>query len=210
MIGKGFTMEKRIKELMANNRPKPLGQQKEYAVFLPLVWQNKEWHILFEVRGQNISQPGEVSFPGGRLEPGETFAEAAVRECTEELRVSPEQIDIWGEIDYIVQAKRTIHCFVGQLHCDNWQELQYNEEVDHLFTVPLIEILNKEPIYYELPHRIEEGSHFPFERIRNGEKYAFHHQSSKIPFYEGFEETIWGLTAQFTDCFSRILKNESN
>lgn len=62
MIGKGFTMEKRIKELMANYRPKPLGQQKEYAVFLPLVWQNKEWHILFEVRGQNISQPGEVSF----------------------------------------------------------------------------------------------------------------------------------------------------
>ncbi|MGT2958263.1 coenzyme A pyrophosphatase [Streptococcus bovimastitidis] len=204
-------MEERIREVMANYQPKPLGQQKEYAIFLPLVWDEGAWQVLYEVRGQDISQPGEVSFPGGRLEPGETFAEAALRECTEELNVSPDHVEIWGEIDYIVQAKRTIHCFVGQLHCDNWRDLKYNEEVDHLFTIPLNEILNKEPVFYDLPHRIKEGSNFPFERIRNGEKYAFNHQSSKIPFYEGFDETIWGLTAQFTDCFSRILseKNES-
>ena len=38
------------------------------------------WQVLFEVRAAGISQPGEVCFPGGRIEPGETPEEAALRE----------------------------------------------------------------------------------------------------------------------------------
>ena len=43
-------------------------------------------------------QPGEVSFPGGRVEDGETFQEAAIRETCEELNLSPDQIDIWERL----------------------------------------------------------------------------------------------------------------
>ena len=46
-----------------------------------LVEIEKEWHVVFEVRAHTMrQQPGEISFPGGRLEKGETPAEAAVRE----------------------------------------------------------------------------------------------------------------------------------
>lgn len=202
-------MKKTIKDLIKNHKPEPLGEQKEYAVFLPLLWQNEGWHILYEVRSQHISQPGDVSFPGGRVEKNETSQNAAIRETMEELNVSADKIEIWGEIDYIVQSKRTIHCFVGQLHCQDWQALAYNEEVDHLFVVPLDYLRKTKPIYYDLPQSVKEESNFPFDRIRNGQKYAFSNQVAHIPFYEGLEETIWGMTAQFTDCFIQLIKDSN-
>ncbi|MGT2686754.1 NUDIX hydrolase [Streptococcus porcinus] len=200
-------MKKTIKDLIEEHKPRPLGEQKQYAVFLPLLWQNERWHILYEVRSQHISQPGEVSFPGGRVERNESYQAAAIRETVEELNVCADSIDIWGEIDYIVQSKRTIHCFVGQLHCQDWKELAYNEEVDHLFVVPLNCLQEIKPVYYELPQRVKEDNNFPFDRIRNGQKYAFSNQVARIPFYEGLEEIIWGMTAQFTDCFIQLIKD---
>ena len=41
------------------------------------------------MRSEHISQPGEISFPGGRVEDGETFQEAAIRETCEELNLVP-------------------------------------------------------------------------------------------------------------------------
>ncbi|ABF36910.1 hypothetical protein MGAS2096_Spy1858 [Streptococcus pyogenes MGAS2096] len=41
-------------------------EEKRYAVFLPLILVNDDWHVLYEVRSQHISQPGEVSFPGDK------------------------------------------------------------------------------------------------------------------------------------------------
>jgi len=46
---------------------------RNYAVLIPIIEVDGKDHILFEVRSQNITQPGEVSFPGGRVEMGETF-----------------------------------------------------------------------------------------------------------------------------------------
>lgn len=54
------------------------------------------------MRSEHISQPGEISFPGGRVEDDETFQEADIRETCEELNLVPDQIDIWGEIDYLI------------------------------------------------------------------------------------------------------------
>ena len=86
-------------------------------------------------RGGHISQPGEISFPGGRVEDGETFQEAAIRETCEELNLVPNQIDIRGEIGYLIHQGRTIHCFVGKIKIENWEYIHPNEEVYRLFTV---------------------------------------------------------------------------
>ncbi|MBQ6458187.1 MAG: CoA pyrophosphatase, partial [Exiguobacterium sp.] len=49
------------------------------AVLIPLVQIDQEWHVVFEVRAHTMrQQPGEISFPGGRLENGETPVEAAI------------------------------------------------------------------------------------------------------------------------------------
>ena len=79
------------------------------------------------MRSEHISQPGEISFPGGRVEDGETFQEAAIRETCEELNLVPNQIDIWGEIGYLIHQGRTIHCFVGKIKIENWEYIHPNE-----------------------------------------------------------------------------------
>ncbi len=43
--------------------------------------------------------PGQVAFPGGKLEPDETPVEAALREAHEELAIDPSQVRIIGETD---------------------------------------------------------------------------------------------------------------
>ena len=42
---------------------------------------------------------GQISFPGGRLEAGETPAEAALREAWEEVGLPPAQVRVLGELD---------------------------------------------------------------------------------------------------------------
>lgn len=203
-------MIKQIKGILENYQPLPLGIEKEYAVLLPLIWLNDSWHVLYEVRSQHISQPGEVSFPGGRVEAGENYSQAAIRETIEELQVSEDQIEVMGEIDYIIQSKRSIHCFVGQIKVSQLEDIRPNEEVDRLFTVPLESLMKVEPVYYDLTSHVTKDINFPFEKIRNGKKYPFSHQRSSIPFYETFEHTIWGLTAQFTNRFISIIKEQKD
>ena len=101
-------MQSTIEKAIKSYSPKPIGEEKAYAVLLPLITIDNEWHVLYEVRSETISQPGEVSFPGGRIEAGESPQEAAVRETHEELNIPTEAITVLGEIDYLVQNHRTI------------------------------------------------------------------------------------------------------
>lgn len=89
---------------------------KSYAVFIPLIEIDGEDHILFEVRSQNIAQPGEVSFPGGRLEEGEGFKDAALRETMEELLLANEDIEYLGYSSMILNSSfRHIKSFYGRI-----------------------------------------------------------------------------------------------
>lgn len=64
-----------------------------YAVVLPVLYSVQDPELVIEVRSTGISQPGDPCFPGGKIEPGESPAEAASRELKEELGIfaAPEQ-----------------------------------------------------------------------------------------------------------------------
>ena len=68
--------------------------KRKNAVLIPLVEKQGEWSILVEVRQTGIRQGGEICFPGGRIEEHETAEEAAVRETSEELLISPQKIEV--------------------------------------------------------------------------------------------------------------------
>ena len=53
--------------------PGLMDSRRTYAVLVPLVERDGALHLLYEVRARMLRrQPGEVCFPGGRMEAGET------------------------------------------------------------------------------------------------------------------------------------------
>ena len=68
--------------------PGIMGVRTHYAVLVPVVEWNGKLHLLFEVRSDALRrQPGEVCFPGGRMEEGESPTQCALRETEEELAI---------------------------------------------------------------------------------------------------------------------------
>jgi 8-oxo-dGTP pyrophosphatase MutT (NUDIX family) len=55
-------------------------------------------HIVLTVRGDTPRHPGQVSLPGGVVEPGETFEQAALREAHEEIALDREHVRVLGAL----------------------------------------------------------------------------------------------------------------
>lgn len=103
-----------------------LDRLKSYAVFIPIIEVDGKDHILFEVRSKIVSQPGEVSFPGGKVEEGEDFKDAAIRETMEELRLDSSDITYLGYSSMILTSNyRHVKSFYGRIN-KNLQEIKYN------------------------------------------------------------------------------------
>lgn len=77
-----------------------------YAVVAPVVLERDGAALLIEVRAAGISQAGDPCFPGGKIEPGETPAEAAAREMAEEL-------GIWAEPARFLGQLPTVQTYLG-------------------------------------------------------------------------------------------------
>lgn len=201
-------MLEEIRKRIEQYDPKPIGRQREFAVFLPLIRVEGKLHILFEKRSQIVSQPGETSFPGGAVEKGETYKEAAIRETQEELNLDSDQIVVYGEIDFIATQSHIIHCFVGELVNCELETIQPNEEVELLFTVPLTYFINQHPEYHSIDLRVEHKEDFPFDLISNGSEHKWSPRKQTIPFYRIKDQFLWGFTAQFTHRFIELIQDD--
>ena len=103
-----------IIQIIKNHQVSIERNRKVYAVLLPLIWLNNQWQIVYEVRSQHISSPGQTSFPGGGVEAGETAKKAAIRETVEELGIKENEIEVIGQLDPIIDQERIIYYFVGR------------------------------------------------------------------------------------------------
>src|SRR5687768_13176306 len=74
------------------------------AVLVPLVWQDDEWHLLFTRRTDRVeSHKGQVSFPGGACDEGETIPEqTALREAEEEIGLDPHNVRVLGKLANLI------------------------------------------------------------------------------------------------------------
>ena len=78
-------------------RGAPPPGQTPAAVLVPIVPAPSGCYLLLTRRTDGLSNHrGEIAFPGGRLEPGETPAAAALREAHEELGIEPGEVDLIG------------------------------------------------------------------------------------------------------------------
>ena len=74
---------------------------------LPLIEINNETHVLFEVRSLNLRrQPGEICFPGGKIEQDDVDQrQCAIRETSEELGIHESDIENVIPLDYMLNIR---------------------------------------------------------------------------------------------------------
>lgn len=177
----------------------------EAAVLLPLVQTEKGVAVLFEERAHSLRrQPGEICFPGGKVEcSDDNFAAAAIRETCEELGLQPRNITLCGELDSLVtHTGPIIHPFVGLL--DDIAQISYSaSEVECIFTVPLRELLAMTPKRCSMELADHPGEDFPFDLVPNRMRGWRKNKEYYVYFYEYEGRVIWGLTARVLYAFLR-------
>lgn len=176
------------------------------AVLIPLVEVDGAWHVIFEVRAHTMRrQPGEISFPGGRLDPGETPVEAAIRETSEELLLAMEEIEVIGRLQPLATPHRQlIYPFVGVI--PTIPDVRHTDEVDHLFSIPVETLLLLDPFHGEMEWTMNPDQNIPFDRMANAKAYEKRVIKMREPFYEHKDYIIWGLTGKILTQFIKRLK----
>ncbi len=113
------------------------------ATFFP---RNGEWHIVLIERPANDKDRhgGQISFPGGKHEPGdESLLQTALREAEEEVGIGRESVRVLGYLTklYIPVSNFMVHPFVGVLEEEPEFRLQASE-VKTLLTAPFAHFQN--------------------------------------------------------------------
>lgn len=149
------------------------------AVLIPLIFEAGEWRVLYTRRTDHVeSHKGQVSFPGGGCDEGETAPEeTALREAHEEVGIEPGSVRILGRLpNMITITSYRVTPVVGAI---DWPIVFRigQHEVERVFTIPLKWLA-------------DEGNRweFPFPG-RNRKLIAYHP-------YDG--ELLWGATARMT------------
>ena len=193
----------KIKAKVQSRKPLPVDVKNRFSVMIPLIKRDGDIHLLFEKRAFTLrNQPGEISFPGGRIEKGESPREAAVRETAEELLISEREIEIYSEGDFVVNPYAAIiYTFVGEIKKDFDKISPSEDEVEKVFTVPLSYFLKTKPKSYKINLRVERNKEFPYHLIPNGVNYKFKRGREEVLFYGYEDEIIWGFTAKMARRF---------
>jgi len=114
------------------------------AVLVPLVLRDNETTVLFTQRTTHLEHhPGQVSFPGGHVDPGDrTPDETALRETEEEVGLDRRHIEIIGHLDvYRTRTGFSVTPVVG-LVTPPFEIDPDTHEVEEVFEVPLPFLLN--------------------------------------------------------------------
>jgi 8-oxo-dGTP pyrophosphatase MutT (NUDIX family) len=130
---------------------------------------------------------GEVSFPGGRMDPGEAAVDTALREAHEEVGLDPSSVRVHGELEHLNTVVSRSYIVPKVATLDAPVALQPRTmEVDRVLWVPLAELTRADT------YRSERWGTPPTDRL--------------LHFFELDDETVWGATAHMlVDLLDRSL-----
>lgn len=165
------------------------------AVLVPIYYKQGQYYILFTKRTGNVKEhKGQISFPGGAYQDGDrTLVDTALRECSEEIGLMADGIEILGELDdaatqtsdYIISPVVAIIQWPYPFKVDQW-------ETEEIIEIPISALLDKNC-------RCQETEIIDGETIAS---YSYHYQG----------KVIWGATArilnEFLNIFAQVMGDE--
>jgi 8-oxo-dGTP pyrophosphatase MutT (NUDIX family) len=168
-------------EQLARRIPPSNGDSRRAAVLIPVLLDPEGAELVYTVRKGHLNDhAGQISFPGGSLEPDDgSLLDCALREAEEEIDLSPDMVEVIGELEemYIPPSNFRVSPYVGLLP----HEAEFAidpREVEEVFTAPLQDLLSSDN----------------FRKViwtRDGRDY-------EVPVFavQGYE--VWGATAAMT------------
>jgi len=150
------------------------------AVLVPLVQRSHGLNVLLTQRTAHLhDHAGQISFPGGRVEPDDaTATDTALRETHEEIGLAPHAVEVIGTLpEYVVATGYKVTPIVGVIERDFTLRLD-EFEVAEVFEVPLPFLMD--PANHERRSVVMAGASRTF--------YAMPYQGRRRYF-------IWGATA---------------
>jgi 8-oxo-dGTP pyrophosphatase MutT (NUDIX family) len=179
------------KKAPSHRREIPLGKRtvtRQSAVMVLLYLKENKYHTAF-IKRQEYNGPhsGQISFPGGKQEPGETLVETALRETHEEIGVEPGSVNILGGLTklFIPVSNLEVFPFVG--FCPSPPHFSpHTREVQYIIEVPLDNILS--PRFSSIITRYRDDIEIT------------------VPLYTFANEEIWGATAMITSELEEVIR----
>ena len=165
----------------------PVLPLKPAAVLVPIVEREEGFTVLFTQRTAHLAHhAGQVSFPGGHIEPDDGGPlETALRETEEEIGLDRRHVTVIGHLDtYVTRTGFVVTPVVG-LVTPPFAVRPDPREVAHVFEVPLAFLL-------------DPANHHRCSAVFEGVERHFY----AIPFHEHF---IWGATAGMLMNLLRVL-----
>ncbi len=131
---------------------------------------------------------GQVSFPGGKAEPGETAVETALREATEEIGVETSKIAVIGKLSnfYVVPSNIMVTPVVG------------------VTTSPVSFAPDRHEVVRILFGKLSEI--IPDQAIKTKEILVANRYRMLAPHFEIDGEVVWGATAMMLNEFRMVLR----
>lgn len=163
---------------------------RDAAVLIPLIERPAGWAVLFTQRARHLAHhPGQISFPGGRIDPDdEGPVAAALREAREEIGLAPADVRVAGALpNHVTGTGFAVTPIVGFVSPE-FRPRPDPAEVEAVFDVPLDVILA--PGRLRATRRERLGTRFRVWELE----------------HDGYR--IWGATAAMLKTFREALRDE--
>ena len=145
--------------------------------------------VVLTVRRDHLpDHAGQVSFPGGRRERGESLSATALREAEEEINLPPASVGVLGALTplFIPPSNFCVHPFVG--HTPSPASLHPTDaEVGRILQVPLARLLDP--------------------AARTTETRPLNGRDVDVPYYDVAGHTVWGATAMMLAEFLAVVRD---
>ena len=195
-----------VRDIEEKLKKRPVGTvdwYKFFSVTIPLIETEEGLSMVFEVRAAGLkTQPGDICFPGGRMEEGETALQCALRELKEETGISPSDLRVLGQFDTLHEfSGHTLYTCAVSLAPQALQKARLNQkEVAELFTVPLKFFRENTAEIYDIDV-VSDVSDFPYDKTGISPDYKWRKGKNLLPLYRYEDKIIWGITARIVKWF---------